>query len=122
MIKRKDALDSVGKGWSPLIVCLYKMIDNLKVDYELDIHVEQVKEKFGGLRFYYYESNDGEHIENEFTEKQLLELNNFRSKVVAAEQISLHMCEECGSLGTNANHGHTGWIKTLCTVHAQMCE
>lgn len=56
----------------------------------------QVKEKFGGLRFYY---NGGDDV--------------IRSYVDFAESLSLKICEHCG---TTENVGHTtsGWISVLC--------
>ena len=55
----------------------------------------QVKEKFGGLRFYY---NGGDE--------------KIDGMVWLAEHMSYHTCEECGSVN---NIGQTkGWIITLC--------
>ncbi len=58
---------------------------------------QQVKEKFGGLRFY-YEGGD-RHISG---------------MVRMAESWASCTCEVCGAPGT-IRHG--GWIKTLCEVH-----
>ncbi len=60
----------------------------------------QVKEKFGGLRFYV----DG----------GTSEIHNYIS---FAESISYRTCEECGSPGRAYR---SGWHKTLCEVHAAM--
>lgn len=57
----------------------------------------QVKEKFGGLRFYY---NGGDSF--------------IRGVVTMADTMSNKLCEECGSPGT---HTKGGWIKTLCETH-----
>jgi hypothetical protein len=59
--------------------------------------VEQVKEKFGTLRFYY--RGGDEYISG---------------LVSMAEAMSGVMCEDCGAPG-EPNNG--GWIKTLCQVH-----
>jgi len=58
---------------------------------------EQVKEKFGGLRFYY--RGGDQYIEG---------------LVAMAESMSYATCEECGNSG-KPNKG--GWIRTLCTTH-----
>lgn len=58
---------------------------------------EQVKEKFGGLRFYY--RGGDEYIEG---------------LVAMAESMSYVTCEVCGSPGKR-NSG--GWIRTLCGEH-----
>lgn len=57
----------------------------------------QVKEKFGGLRFYY---NGGD----EFIE----------GLVQMAEEFSYKICEKCGNAGKLRNKG---WIRTLCDEH-----
>ena len=57
----------------------------------------QVKEKFGGLRFYYNGGDD--HI---------LGIVNM------AESMSYRTCEECGAPAKSNNEG---WIRTLCEEH-----
>lgn len=58
---------------------------------------EQVKEKFGGLRFYY--RGGDRYIEG---------------LVTMAESMSYATCEECGNPG---KPNKIGWIRTLCTTH-----
>lgn len=59
------------------------------------IQVVQVKEKFGGLRYYYNGGDD-----------------QIFGMVTLAESVSYYMCENCGS---TKNVGQTsGWITTLC--------
>lgn len=57
----------------------------------------QVKEKFGGLRFYY--SGGDDYIDG---------------VVAMAESMSYRTCEECGVPGTTTQGG---WIRTLCEEH-----
>jgi hypothetical protein len=57
----------------------------------------QVKEKFGGLRFYY---NGGDEY--------------IRGVISMAESMSYVICEKCGK---NGERRSTGWIKTLCNEH-----
>lgn len=58
---------------------------------------EQVKEKFGGLRFYYRGGDD------------------YISGLSAmAESMSYITCEDCGNPG---KPNKIGWIRTLCTTH-----
>lgn len=59
--------------------------------------IEQIKEKFGGLRFYYQGGND-----------------YISGLVTMAEHWAGHTCEECGKPGRSRNGG---WIKTLCDEH-----
>lgn len=58
----------------------------------------QVKEKWGGLRFYV--DNCDEHT---------------RGVLSMAESMSFRICEVCGSPGKKRSGG---WIKTLCDIHA----
>lgn len=64
--------------------------------------VEQVKEKFGTLRFYY--SGGDEAIDG---------------MVRMAESMSSVMCEECGKPGEQTTGG---WIRTLCEEHRRENE
>jgi hypothetical protein len=68
-------------------------------DAVLQVVADQVKEKFGGLRFYYEGGND-----------------TVDGMVRMAEAMSEVTCEECGAPGT-ASRG--GWIKTLCEHHKE---
>lgn len=56
--------------------------------------VDQVKEKFGTLRFYYHGGD-----------------KEISGMVRMAESMSAHICEQCGSPGTT---GGKTWINTLC--------
>lgn len=58
----------------------------------------QVKEKFGGLRFYYRGGDDF-----------------IRGAVTLAENMSYNTCEECGNTGIFTNNN--GWYRTLCVEH-----
>ena len=61
------------------------------------VTLDQVKEKFGTLRFYYQGGDD-----------------EISGMVRMAESMSAVTCEECGSPGTT---GGQGWITTLCETH-----
>lgn len=80
-----------GPGWK-------KLIDPL-VDYcrENNVKITQIKEKFGGLRFYTGAAPD-----------------EFHAMVHKAEEESFHTCEECGEPGER--RGKT-WLKTTCERH-----
>lgn len=99
MFAKKYGGLAIGQGW-------WKMINNLcaviqqHIDHNKDcpqVVVEQVKEKFGGLRFYYQGGDDFIH-----------------GAVWFAETMSNSMCEECGAPGER-NSG--GFIQTLCKHH-----
>lgn len=98
---REEALSGAGKGWAGLIGPLY---DRLK---ELGGDVIQVKEKFGGLRFYYKLPPTGVDVGK---------AADFGGMVERAEQESYETCERCGTKeGTSTKSASRfGWIKTFC--------
>lgn len=61
------------------------------------VTVDQIKEKFGGLRFYYTGGDD-----------------YISGLVSMAESWAANSCEECGKPGTRRSGG---WIRTLCDEH-----
>ena len=99
---------AVGKGWWPILESLCANIQS-RIDWWNKNHekhpvieqvvVEQIKEKFGGLRFYYQGGDD-----------------EISGMVRMAEAWADHSCEECGSPGTRRSGG---WIRTLCDKHEE---
>lgn len=87
---------SIGNGW-------YWLIDKLcsQLQWDIDknhypqIETVQVKEKFGGLRFY---TNGGTNEQN--------------GMISLAESLSFSICEDCGT--TKDVSQTKGWIVTLC--------
>lgn len=82
---------NVGPGWFPLIKSL---IEDL-IDLGWNKQICQVKEKFGGLRFYINEGSDEIH-----------------ERISKAENDSYEICEETGKPGELRTD--IGWYKTLC--------
>ncbi len=78
-----------GRGWAALYEPLLKLAE------ERDVPVAQVKEKFGGLRFYTYRVDE------------VLD-----AAIQEAEKKSFETCEVCGAPGHMTS---TGWLKTLCS-------
>lgn len=102
---------AIGKGWWPVIRALCHEIQNY-VDWRQEQFtkysrgewleqptVAQIKEKFGGLRFYL----DG-------GDEQIWGM------IRMAEAWADSSCEECGSPGKRRSGG---WIRTLCDHHEQ---
>lgn len=81
----------VEPGWFDLVRTLVRALDAEGWDREL----HQVKEKFGGLRFY----------AGSLTERMQQLINE-------AEDVSFTICEQCSAHGTPGHRG--GWITTLC--------
>lgn len=81
-------------GWFPLIK---ELIEDL-IALGWDKQICQVKEKFGGLRFYI---NSGS--------------NEIYDRISKAEKDSYNICEKCGEPGKLRND--IGWYLTLCDNH-----
>ena len=92
-----------GDGWFNILDQLMGNIQhhidwkNRKEEVVAQVTLDQVKEKFGTLRFYY--SGGDDYIDG---------------LVTMAESMSGVTCEECGLPGTQTQGG---WIKTACAAH-----
>jgi hypothetical protein len=85
-----------GAGWKDLY---QPLIDECN---KRGVEVQQIKEKFGGLRFY----TDCVDVD-------------LQQKIFHAESTSYSVCETCGKPGTPTK---SGWLKTLCEEHQQERE
>ena len=90
---------SVQEGWKGLVTQLIQ--DVVAVCPEIEI--VQIKEKFGGLRFY-YQTPDG-------TPQEVREA--IWPLTQKAETESYSICEVCGAPGEPRQDG---WVQTLCGV------
>lgn len=86
---------SCGKGWQHLYTPLIEQCEREGIE------ILQVKEKFGGLRFYVSVVPDGSTI---------------YENIDAAEIESLATCEVCGEPG-ELSGGDGRWVRTLCDKH-----
>lgn len=93
-ISRADAKRMVGPGWAGLIDDAYNAIEGVP-----DCWVSDVKEKFGGLRIYFYGAAPDL--------AEVIDAICARSETV---------CEMCGGPGKPRG---PGWIKTVCDEHAR---
>ena len=91
-----------GDGWFDILWRLCEELEPLVAEFErtsgLKFEVLQVKEKFGGLRFY-VNCRRNEAI---------------GERIGAAMQESFRICEICGQPG---KLWEGNWIKTLCDLH-----
>lgn len=83
----------VGDGWLPLV---HDLIEDL-IKLGWDKQICQVKEKFGGLRFYINGAIPAIH-----------------ERIAKAEHDSYSICEACGQPGKPRAGS---WTKTLCDFH-----
>ena len=114
--QKKDAYDYVsGRLGEPMfgykpddtpagVIITQEMLDKRKAEMDtaaLSVPVAvQVKEKFGGLRFYVQGATD-----------------KHWNYISFAEGMSYRTCEECGGVGQRYT---IGWHRTLCDIHADM--
>ena len=87
-----------GEGWSELLTDLCGTIEPLLASLPADErpYAVQVKEKFGGLRFYMMGS-----------------LPEIEAAIDVAEERSNRTCEVCGAPG---QPNESGWISVRCTT------
>ena len=91
-------------GWNDLLDCLMTNIEEYCVKNQVRLPVViQIKEKFGGLRFYADYADE-----------------NVRALIGKAESESYHTCQRCGS--EDAKESGSGWIVTLCSPCAERRE
>ena len=90
-----------GDGWFDLVWRLCERLEPIVAAEEAEsgrpFHVLQVKEKFGGLRFYPNYNNDAIY-----------------ALIEAAEIESFHTCEFCGQPGKRSG---ASWFQTTCDEH-----
>jgi len=97
-----------GEGWWPILEALCGQIQhhidwkNKTSEVVAQVTVGQIKEKFGGLRFYYNGGDDA-----------------IDGMVRMAESWAARSCETCGNRATKQT---TGWIKNLCDEHFEEYE
>jgi hypothetical protein len=103
MLNGKYGGFAIGEGWWNIVDVLMQEIqhhidwrNNNNGDIE-QVVVEQIKEKFGGLRFYY--QGGDEYISG---------------LVTLAELWASNTCETCGQRGQRRSGG---WVRTLCDEH-----
>lgn len=87
--------NQVNPGWQALVK---KLVDDLFL-LGWDGHLHQIKEKFGGLRFY---------IGGASTE--------IHNRIDQAEAESMATCDQCGLPGKQ--NTDRGWIATRCEGHS----
>lgn len=95
----------VDDGWEPIIRRLSEKLE------PLGVRAHQVKEKFGGLRFYFGFATDSLSPEQEA---------EIEAAIKEAEREADKTCEVCGEPGFLCVKGH--WYKTLCEAHRSGTE
>lgn len=94
---------NVGEGWHPLLKELEQVLNTIDPDYTL----QQVKEKFGGLRYY---TQNSAGVTEEARQA-------FNITIRYAEDRSTRICEVCGEEAETKSY--RGWLKTFCEEHSK---
>lgn len=92
-IKKEQLFVQIPETWIPIVD---KLVDDM-FEAGWNGHVDQVKEKFGGLRFYIPMGND-----------KIFEL------IDEAEEKSQNICIVCGDPATTSTKG---WVTHVCDEH-----
>jgi hypothetical protein len=112
-----------GDGWFPLVYQLSAQIEAEAQRLGLNPHTDtwpradQVKEKFGTLRFYVsmHASDEGQHVVEQFGQMMSLRpvagIASVQALISEAEEKSGTICEHCGAPGSLRQGG---WWRTLC--------
>lgn len=96
---KKDKQENTSQEY--LVGALTKLENELKLELEKIPVAVQVKEKFGGLRFY-ADNTDERHYDI----------------ISTVEALSYRVCEKCGTM-KDVKLRTGGWHKTLCDTHAK---
>lgn len=100
------------EGWFDITSELCRQFDALITDIEAaSFKIDQIKEKFGRLRFYYRLDEEAG------TERsRAATMDRLGDVACKTEALSGNTCLRCGKPGTCASFG--GWRATLCPEHA----
>ena len=102
--KLRYGFEGMGEGWFVLLRGLCTLIEyeieRLPPELQEQVYAVQIKQKFGGLRFYMEHSTP-----------------KIDGAISLAEELSNNICETCGGAAGHKQVG--GWITTLCDVHHQ---
>jgi len=90
-------------GWNEIIKNLSEEINKILGEDTKYFSVVQIKQKFGGLRYYY--DIDYDKIDDE-------KLDKIKEAIEKAEEKSFQTCEICGNIGELKSNGY--WIFTTC--------
>lgn len=92
------------EGWKNIILTALNKLKQISKEYNVDINVDDIKEKFASLRIYVSLGNVSE------TDKTLV-WEKVHQVTEEAEEASEHVCERCGKSG-ELREGQ--WLQTLC--------
>ncbi len=93
-------------GWQPMVEELCANLCKIVEEKNVVFQIEQIKEKFGGLRFYYFYKGD--------------RVDEISDLIHEAEERSFKICEVTGEAGElRIKRKGYGWLKTLSDAEAE---
>ena len=107
-----DRYSDYGQGWVPhvnkITDYLVEKVNgyNENTGRDVKLEIQQIKQKFGGLR-YYFTLHNTEEGSSQF-------YDDLQQYVHNMESICSFICEVCGKYGEKRR---TGWTQTLCDEH-----
>ena len=111
--------NGIGKGWLPVVVKLDEKLAEIDPDYQ----IHQIKEKFGGLRYYVqFSFGSGRRWDDEKKEHIIIDPEAYAKfkecsdLINQAEYKCSVICDVCGASGKTIHGG--GWSRTRCEEHA----
>ena len=93
--EKHDVYASCGDGWASILDTLTTAVRIL----DPDILIHQIKEKFGGLRYYVSTTQNHDAVD---------------MLIDGAESQAWRVCEQCGTQWDEVKTRGPGWLKTLC--------
>ena len=96
------------EGWDQVVFDLARELDGIVPGWE----PLQIKEKFGGLRFYWRDGSDDDGLDDDT-------MDEAGDAIERAERRSKETCEMCGKVGRLRGRS---WVKTLCDEHGDEFE
>lgn len=109
----------VGPGWGIIL----DYTDNALEQWIPGYQIAQIKEKFGGLRYYFdfpedfddkYDMEDPSQVESRNTR-----FSNIQNFVHAMEELSTTVCEFCGKPGQAHTNKYGHMTKVVCEEHKE---
>jgi len=105
MFKKVYCGFNLPRGWNTVVWKLCDRLESLGCEEPDVFQVAQVKEKFGGLRFYY---GFDKEVDNETRASA-------RTYVEFSESMSFYVCQTCGTTIDVCFTSDNAWYNTRCT-------
>lgn len=106
---------SVGIGWAPLLYKVCSQLDVIRKVSGIFPIADQVKEKFGGLRFYYHIASPVSRVNDEEDKDEAIWIGLIEDIINKAEKDSYRICGSCGKF-VRHKRIDLGWVYDQCST------